>query len=164
MFISCWNPFSPKEGKMQETNPISLKDPLNVLNRIVISYQNRDIDLYVSTLDSSDFVFVFDSKDEGLLEYLEQLGITDYSWGYTEEYFSTKSLFQSLQEKNIVLIPIFGAGYEQSYGDTLVVIVRSYSFEPPVIEGEIVEGTVNFWVRKCEDGLWRIIRWLDFVR
>ncbi len=162
--ISCWNPFSPKEGDMQETSPISLKNPLNVLNRIVLAYQNRDVDLYMSTLDSTNFVFVFDSKDEGLLEYLEQLGITNYSWGYTEEYFSTKSIFESMEEKNIVIIPIFSGGYEQTYGDTLVVIIRSYNFEPPVIGGEIVEGTVNFWVNKCEDGLWRIRRWLDFVR
>jgi len=164
MLISCWNPFSPKEGDVQETNPISLKNPLNVLNRIVLAYQNRDVDLYMSTLDSMNFVFVFDSKDEGLLEYLEQLGITNYSWGYTEEYFSTKSIFESMEEKNIVVIPIFSGGYEQTYGDTLVVIIRSYNFEPPVIEGEIVEGTVNFWVNKCADGLWRITRWLDFVR
>ncbi len=162
--INCWNPFAPQEGEVQEMNPISLKDPLNVLNRIVLSYQNRDIDLYRSTLDSANFVFVFDPKDEGLEEYLEQLGITDFTWGYTEEYLSTKSFFESMEEKNIVIIPVFSGGYEQSYGDTLIVIVRLYNFEPPVIEGEIIEGTVHFWVKKCSDDLWRIIGWYDHVR
>ncbi len=164
LYTNCWNPFAPQEGKVHEMNPISLKDPLNVLNRIVLSYQNRDIDLYKSTFDSTNFVFIFDPKDEGLEEYLEQLGITNYSWGYTEEYLSTKSIFESMEEKNIVLIPIFSGGYEQSYGDTLIVIVRSYNFEPPVIEGEIIEGSVHFWVKKCNDKLWRIIRWYDYVR
>lgn len=164
LFTNCWNPFAPQEGSFQEINPISLKDPLNVLNRIVLAYQNRDINLYMSTLDSTNFVFIFDPKDEGLEEYLEQLGITNYSWGYTEEYFSTTAIFQSMEEKNMVIIPIFSGGYEQHYGDTLIVIVRSYNFEPPVIEGEIIEGTVHFWVKECNDGLWRIIRWHDYVR
>jgi len=162
--INCWNPFAPQEGAVQEMNSISLKDPLNVLNRIALSYQNRDIDLYKSTFDSTNFVFIFDPKDEGLEEYLEQLGITNYSWGYTEEFLSTKSIFESMAEKNIVIIPVFSAGYEQQYGDTLIIIVRAYNFEPPVIEGEIIEGTVHFWVKKSSDGLWRIIRWYDFVR
>lgn len=160
----CWNPFSPKEGRVEEVNPISLEDPLNVLNRIVLSYQNTDIDLYKTTLDSTDFVFIFDPKDEGLEEYLELLGITNYSWGYTEEFLSTRAIFESMAEKHIVVIPVFSGGYEQAYGDTLLVIVRSYNFEPPVIEGEIIEGTVHFWVKKCDDELWRIIRWYDFVR
>lgn len=164
VMYSCWNPFSPKEGKVQEMSPISLEDPLNVLNRIELSYQSTDIDLYKNTLDSTDFVFIFDPKDEGLEEYLELLGITNYSWGYTEEFLSTKAIFESMAEKNIVIIPVFSGGYEQRYGDTLVVIVRSYNFEPPVIEGEIIEGTVHFWVKKCNDDLWRIMRWYDFVR
>jgi len=164
LFTNCWNPFSPQEGKLQEISAISLKDPLNVLNRIVLAYQNNDINLYMSTLDSTNFVFVFDPKDEGLEEYLQQLGITNYSWGYTEEYFSTKSIFESMEEKDIVVIPVFSGGYEQYYGDTLVVIVRSYNFEPPVIEGEIVEGIVHFWVKKCDDQLWRITLWNDYVR
>ncbi|MCK4233979.1 hypothetical protein KAX75_06090 [candidate division WOR-3 bacterium] len=164
LLISCWNPFAPREGIVSEINPISLKDPMNILNRIVLSYQNRDIDLYSSTLDSTNFIFIFDPKDEGLEEYLEQLGITDYSWGYTEEYLSTKSIFASMEEKNIVLFPVFSGGYEQTHGDTLLVIVRSYNFEPPVIEGEIIEGTVHFWIKKCSDELWRIIRWYDYVR
>jgi hypothetical protein len=162
--FGCWNPFAPQEKAVQVINPISLKDPMNVLNRIVLSYQNRDIDLYTTTLDSTDFIFVFDPKDEGLEEYLIQLGITDYSWGYTEEYLSTKSIFESMEEKNIVIIPVFTGGYEQTYGDTLKVIIRSYNFEPPVIEGEIIEGMVHFWVKKSDDNLWRIIRWFDFVR
>lgn len=145
-------------------NPISLDDPLNVLNRIVVSYQNTDIDLYKTTLDSTNFVFIFDPKDEGLEEYLELLGITNYSWGYTEEFLSTKAIFESMAEKNIIIIPVFSGGYEQRYGDTLVVIVRSYNFEPPVIEGEIIEGTVHFWVKRYNDDLWRIIRWYDYVR
>lgn len=164
LLMQCWNPFSPKEGEVQEMNPISLDDPLNVLNRIVISYQNTDIDLYKTTLDSTNFVFIFDPKDEGLEEYLELLGITNYSWGYTEEFLSTKAIFESMAEKNILIIPVFSGGYEQRYGDTLVVIVRSYNFEPPVIEGEIIEGTVHFWVKRCNDDLWRIIRWYDYVR
>jgi len=163
-FTNCWNPFSPEEGKIQQSSPISLKDPMNVLNRIVLSYQNRDIDLYKSTLDSVNFAFHFDPKDEGLDEYLKQLGITDYSWGYTEEYLSTKSFFESMIEKNIVIIPVFSSGYEEYYSDTIVVIVRSYNFEPPVIEGEIIEGTVHLWVKKCEDELWRITSWDDHVR
>jgi len=164
LLTNCWNPFAPQEGQYQEMSPISLKEPLNVLNRIVLSYQNRDIDLYKSTMDSTDFIFVFDPKDEGLAEYLEQLGITDYSWGFTEEYLSTKFFFENMEKKNIVIIPVFSGGYEQSYGDTLLVIIRSYNFEPPVIEGEIIEGMVHFWVKKCSDKLWRITRWHDYVR
>jgi len=164
LFTTCWNPFSPEEGQLQKISSISLKDPLNVLNRIALSYQNRDINLYTSTFDSTNFVFIFDPKDEGLLEYLQQLGITNYSWGFTEEYLSTKSIFESMKEKDIVIIPVFSGGYEQKFGDTLVVIVRSYNFEPPVIEGEIVEGTVHFWVKRCKDNLWRIIKWYDYVR
>lgn len=162
--VNCWNPFAPTEGTVQESNPISLKEPLNVLNRIVLAYQNRDIDLYASTLDSTEFVFIFDPKDEGLDEYLKQLGITNYKWGYTEEYLSTKYFFESMEKNNVVIVPLFSGGYEQQYGDTLMVIIRSYNFQPPIIEGEIIEGSVHFWVKKCNDNLWRITKWYDFVR
>lgn len=162
-FLGCVNPFSPlmaPTGGIDD--PVNPDTPEKVLLNLTLSYRLLDLDLYLSCLDSASFVFYFDPEDEGINQYLSALGIYQYQWGYEEEKTSTEAIFISMKETNETVVPVFigsGVYYTDSFN---AVIMRDYSFDPPVIHGELVRGKVIFYLSKF-GSIWKITAWKDMV-
>ncbi|MBN2364417.1 hypothetical protein JXL83_09840 [candidate division WOR-3 bacterium] len=159
----CVNPFSPlmaPPGGIDD--PVNPDTPEKVLQNLTLSYRILDLDLYLSCLDSADFVFYFDPDDEGINQYLAALGIYQYQWGYEEEKTSTEAIFISMKETGESVVPVFigsGVYYTDSFN---AVIMREYTFDPPVIHGELVRGKVVFYLSKS-GSVWKITAWRDMV-
>lgn len=165
IFIStnCFNPFSPQvSSSTGENNPINPDTPDKVLINLTLSYRLLDIDLYLYCLDSSSFIFHFDPEDEGINTYLSALGITQYQWGFQEEKNSTEVIFNAMKEIGETIVPVFIGSGIYFVDSSNAIIVRQYSFDPPVIQGEIVQGRAIFYMKKFDD-IWKITEWRDMV-
>lgn len=162
-FHSCVNPFSPLMAPPGGSDdPVKPDTPEKVLQNLILSYRILDLDLYLSCLDSVSFVFYFDPDDEGIEQYLAALGIYQYQWGYEEEKNSTEAIFLSMKETGEIIVPVFigsGVYYTDSFN---AVIVRDYTFDPPVIHGELVRGKVIFYLSRFGTD-WKITTWRDMV-
>ncbi|KQC14729.1 MAG: hypothetical protein APR63_13530 [Desulfuromonas sp. SDB] len=159
----CTNPWSPfmASGSGQD-DPLFPDHPDKVLFNLTLSYRLLDIELYLSCLDSENFIFYFDPQDEGISTYLNNLGIYNYQWEYQEEKNSTEAIFESMKEIGEVVVPVF-FGSEIYYVDSnYAILVRDYSFDPPVIHGELVRGRAIFYMTKYEQ-IWKITEWRDMV-
>mgnify|MGYP001050676067 CR=1 FL=1 len=159
----CWNPFCPPTDPPPPAfsvfEPIT---PERVLSNLVVAYQTRDIDLYLSCLADS-FKFHFDVEDQGLEDMLRALGMKEDWWGKTEERLSTESLLNSLQEEGVVVTPLFTILSQDTIGSDLSVLYTRYTFDPPVIEGLTVQGTATFHIQKDPQDHWQIAEWWDRV-
>ena len=163
LFVFCTNPFSPRiASSLGQFDPLIPDEPDKVLFNLTLSYRLLDIDLYLSCLDSIEFIFYFDPDDEGINEYLTALGIINYQWEYQEEKNSTEAIFESMKELGEVIVPVFIGSGIYYIDSNNVIVLRDYSFDPPVIQGEMVKGKAIFYMKRHEN-IWKITEWRDLV-
>jgi hypothetical protein len=166
----CQNPFNPvSEALLEEATGEAFEPttPQRVLDNLVVSYQEMDIDRYMACFDSTDFTFKFDPSEPGLEALLDGLGIVNNEWYRTEEWLATQALFADVRRLGgSISVALTGGPPHPWSGDpsgNTVEIQRAYQIEVRPIQTDVV-GTAFFRLRTNEHGNWVIVEWQDKMR
>jgi hypothetical protein len=150
VYISCHNPFAPKEeADMAGSSCIDFKEVDNLFCAFCNSYAFKDTTLYGS-LFAPNFIFSYVDYDRGV----------DVSWGRDDEMRSAYGLFQSVQSLALIWNNvIFSSGDDTSHS-----IIRGFSLTVTFNPADIisVDGYANLTFNRAnKEDNWHILRWRD---
>ena len=159
--IGCSNPFAPAI-ELPDRSPsrrVEQTAPDSTLVNFETSYRQKDLDLYVETLD-----------DHFLFSYVDTLG-NSHSFGLygpggdramTEEMFSTYSyIYFEYFTFSARYTETPESGFESDGAWEVRQLNFSLVVQFPNGEIKIARGFAYFKFRRQTDGTWRIIRWID---
>lgn len=149
VLFGCVNPFAPKldEDLGSSSNLISdQKDVEGVFLNFQYAYTFGDTLIYGKLL-SSDFTFAYRDYERGV----------DISWGREEEMKVSHGLFTNAQRLDLVWNRILSVTSDSTN------IIRSFNLTITFNPTDIiyVDGRVNLTLRKNEDDIWKIVKWVD---
>ncbi|RMH71934.1 MAG: hypothetical protein D6675_05560 [Gemmatimonadetes bacterium] len=159
---SCWNPFSPQQDKPEKIRPLAPNTPENVLSNLVLAYRQRDIELYLDCL-ADDFEFYL--LDEDWADF-DGDGETDQFWGLALEEQFTRNMFE--QAWRIELDDFRGTQSITDPSDPSgksKILKRSFTLRVWETEESVdplpAQGEATFTLRPNEQGIWKIVKWVD---
>lgn len=147
--IACLNPFAPGLGQLEIDPDLVLKaqdSPDDVVSNFRYAYILKDSLVYRDLLDD-EFVFVWRDNDNDQF----------VSWGKEEDIKTTVGLFNTFNVINLV------------WNSTNYLVFAPDSTEAEMSKQFIltlgsdirITGDAQFFFRKLEDGVWKIVRWVD---
>jgi hypothetical protein len=153
MFISCFNPFSPKIDNSTSTENIltDQKTVEGVFQNFKYSYTFKDTSIYGQLL-TEDFVFSYFDYDIG----------NDVTWDRATDMRTTNGLFINTQDLKLIWNNIV---FES--GDSLETdVTRGFNLTITFNPNDVINfyGFVDMTLtRPTADDKWRIKRWKDLT-
>lgn len=153
LFLSCFNPFSPKvDNSLGNENILSdQKTVEGLFQNFKYAYTFRDSTIYGQLL-ASEFVFTYFDYDLGV----------DISWDRQTDMKTTEGLFSNTQSLNLIWNNIV---FQK--GDSLNIDVkRSFNLNITFNPSDITNfnGFVDMTLsRPTANDKWKIIRWRDLT-
>lgn len=147
--LACLNPFAPEIGEIAIDPDLVLTEqqsPDEVMSNFRYAYILKDSLVYRDLLDD-EFVFVWRDHDNDQF----------VSWGKEEDIKTTSGIFNAFNVINLV------------WNSTNYLVYTSDSTEAEMSKQFIltlgsdirITGDAQFFFRKLESGVWKIIRWVD---
>ena len=162
--MGCWNPFAPKESDDKTPNFSYLEPttPENVLQNLILSYRNRDIDMYLTCFSNDgEHPFEFHLLENDWQD-LNNDGIKDRYWGLETEELFTRNMFE--RAKDIQIDDFRGnVQYVDSHDAEQLVLVRAFNLIVWMDDnlGLTAHGEAEFTFRQDDKGIWHIVKWID---
>jgi hypothetical protein len=164
LWVGCFNPFSPSVIGPSTIKPIAPQtDPDSVLHNFKYAYENRDSIVYENCLDE-DFVFIYRDLDRVMgREVLVEIPRD----GKGGDLYVTRALFRTFDEIRLDTWIVKTA--PDSVGEetwkvrkvTFHLSLRDTDGDYGYLHMEAT-GFAEFLFRQSkEEGLWRMIRWVD---
>jgi hypothetical protein len=162
--FGCFNPFSPSVIGPSAVRPIAPQvDPDSVMYNFKYAYENRDSIVYENLLDQN-FIFIY--KDLDMVQGAEILMEIPRD-GRGGDLYVTRALFKTFDEIRLdtwLVKPAPDSVGEETWKARRVTFhlsLRDTDGDYGYLHMEAT-GFAEFFFRQSEeDGLWRIVRWID---
>ena len=150
VFASC-NPFAPGlDENLSSASVLGDRKTIDgIFQNVKYSYTFRDTTIYGQMLNS-DYVYIYRDYDRGV----------DVSWGRDEELRITRSLFQNVQNLDLV----WNQEISRSVDSTSASVSRNFNLTVTFNPSDIIriDGYITLSLARNADGQpWRIVRWRD---
>jgi len=147
--VSCLNPFAPGLGDVSSSLDIPLTGqttPEEVLTNFRYAYIYKDSLVYRDVLHD-DFVFVWrDHENDKFV-----------SWGKEDDIKTTVGIFNTFS----VIHLVWKSTNYLTYSADSAMAEISKGFILTLGSTIRITGDALFYMKKAEDGIWRITRWVD---
>ncbi len=145
----CVNPFAPSIDENLSDNESLISDQKDidgVFRNFRYAYTFKDTVIYGKLL-APDFIFTYRDYNNGV----------DVSWNRDEEMRITYRLFQNTDNLDLVWNNINFISDDSSN------VIRSFNLTVTFNPSDIVflDGRANLQLRKNDDGVWKIVSWID---
>ncbi len=149
MLGGCVNPFAPSIDENLSDNESLISDQKDidgVFRNFRYAYTFKDTVIYGKLL-APDFIFTYRDYNNGV----------DVSWNRDEEMRITYRLFQNTDNLDLVWNNINFISDDSSN------VIRSFNLTVTFNPSDIVflDGRANLQLRKNDDGVWKIVSWID---
>lgn len=151
LLSGCDNPFAPRISSLEQSGSGLFSDQKTidgVFRNLQYAYSLRDT-LYYGPLLDQEFTFTYRDYDLGF----------DVTWGREEDIRTTAGLFSNSERLELIWNNIITS----SEDSTSALIIRGFNLTITFNPSDIVriDGRVNLSMKKNEQGVWKIIKWID---